>query len=137
MNLKDKERLTIMQGFLEKNIKQYVNIFGRKQIFIVASFNDWVPVEMNTQQEIKQRKAKGAELEDMTAKQLAKLGKAKKKEDNVINFTNFIVPGKHFFYFIYQNSYIFLSPNYDIVRFKGTNCFLNTCKVVDRTSALQ
>jgi len=68
MNLKDKERLTIMQGFLEKNIKQYVNIFGRKQIFIVASFNDWVPVEMNTQQEIKQRKAKGAELEDMTAK---------------------------------------------------------------------
>jgi len=48
MDLKDKEKLKIMQGFLEKNVKQYVNIFGRKQIFLVASFNDWVPVEMNT-----------------------------------------------------------------------------------------
>jgi len=48
-----------------------------------------------------------------------------------------VVPGKHYFYFIYQNSYIFLSPNYDVVRFKGTNAFLNTVTVVDRTAALQ
>ena len=58
-----------MQGFLEKNVKQYVNLFGRKQIFLVASFNDWVPVEMNTNCEIKQIKAKGMrQLQEMTSK---------------------------------------------------------------------
>lgn len=31
---------------LKKNDNTHVNIFGRKQIYLVASFNDWVPVEM-------------------------------------------------------------------------------------------
>jgi len=40
---------------------------------------------MQTTQEIKQRVAKGtAELQTMNAKQLAKLGKSKKKDDNII-----------------------------------------------------
>lgn len=63
-----------------------MNIFGRKQIYLVASFNEWVPIEMQTQQEVKQIKSKGIhELQALTAKQLAKLGKSKKKEaDNIV-----------------------------------------------------
>jgi len=48
-----------------------------------------------------------------------------KKLDNIPQYTNYISPGKHFFYFVYKRDYIFLSPRYDIVRFKGTNVLLN------------
>lgn len=44
--------------------------------------------------------------------------------------------GKHFFYYIYQNKHLFLSPKYDIVRFKGSNVFLNTITVKARTKEL-
>ena len=40
-------------------------------------------------------------LQEMTAKALVKLGKSKKKDENIIHYTNFVVPGKHYFYFIY------------------------------------
>jgi len=40
--------------------------------------------------------------------------------------------GKHYFYFIFDRKHIFLSPNYDIVRFKGTNVFLNAINVKPR-----
>lgn len=126
-----------LQAMLEKNVNKYLNLFQRKQIYVVASFNDWVPIEMQTTNEIKQRVSKGAELETMNAKQLAKLGKSKKKDDNIIQFCNFLPVGKHYFYFIFQNSYIFLSPNYDVVRFKGTNVFLNQIQVKERVAALQ
>ena len=62
--------------------------------------------------------------------------KSKKKDDNVIMSSLFIPPGKHFFYFIYQNSFIFLSPSHPVVRFKGTNVFLNTIEVKERKAEL-
>ena len=46
-------------------------------------------------------------------------------------------PGIHYFYFMYKNEYIFLSPKYDIVRFKGTNVFLNQIRVHERIKELQ
>ena len=47
-------------------------------------------------------------------------------EDNdLYRYSNFIPPGKHYFYFIKNNQYYFLSPRYEIVRFKGTHLFLN------------
>jgi hypothetical protein len=51
-------------------------------------------------------------------------------------YTNYIPIGKHFFYYIFQNKYLFLSPKYDIVRFKGSNVFLNTIVVKARTKEL-
>lgn len=51
-------------------------------------------------------------------------------------YTNYIPTGKHFFYYIFQNKYLFLSPKYDIVRFKGSNVFLNTIVVKARTKEL-
>jgi len=35
---------------------QEVNEFGRKKVYMVASFNDWQPIELNTLYEIKTRK---------------------------------------------------------------------------------
>ena len=36
-----------------------------------------------------------------------------------------VAPGYHFFYFVRDKGTIFLSPNYEVVRFKSTNIFLN------------
>jgi hypothetical protein len=46
--------------------------------------------------------------------------------DNVnLVYSNFVAPGHHYFYFIQGTEMAMLSPNYDIVRFKNTNVFLN------------
>lgn len=128
------ERNAVLKELLNKNKQKHLNLFGRKQIYLMASFNDWFPVEMRTPHEIKQLAAKAAEMEEMTDKQLARMAKSKRKEENVISFVNYLPPGKHFFYFIYQNHYIFLSPNYDVVRFKGANVLLNTITISERTA---
>ena len=95
---------------------------------------------MKTLFEIKTaKKYPGWELEDFLKRSLeGKEGplKGKKKDENVIGYVNYVAPGKHYFYFIYQNRYVFLSPRYDIVRFKGTNVFLNVIKVKERTGEL-
>lgn len=123
---------------LKKNDNKHLNIFGRKQIYLVASFNDWVPIEMRTNQEIKQLRIKGeTTIKELDDNHRAKLGKSKKKDDNVIRYTNFIPPGKHFFYFIYKNEYVFLSPNYDVVRFKGSKALINTVTILPRIEPLE
>jgi len=43
---------------------QEVNEVGRKKVYIVASFNDWQPIELNTFYEIKTRKSKGFDPEN-------------------------------------------------------------------------
>lgn len=46
--------------------------------------------------------------------------------DNIVQlYANYIPPGAHFFYFVKQDGTIFLSPKYDVVRFKTTKIFLN------------
>ena len=53
--------------------------------------------------------------------------------DNVIRlYANYFPPGQHFFYFVWEDGKIFLSPNYDICRFKTTNIFLNRIEVKPR-----
>ena len=51
------EKLLSKNGhaYKENNVKLR-NAFGRKQVFIVASYNDWIPVEMKTIFEIKMEK---------------------------------------------------------------------------------
>ena len=46
--------------------------------------------------------------------------------DNVsLCYANFVAPGPHYFYFVQGKNRVFLSPNYEAVRFKETNVFLN------------
>ena len=106
---------------------------------MVASFNDWQPIELRTIYEIKKMKSEGPEIEEWIKKEVAAgrpLKHLKKNAENIIQYSNFLAPGKHFFYFIFKNQYLFLSPKYDIVRFKGTNVFLNQIKVSERTKEL-
>jgi len=95
---------------------------------------------MKTLYEIKtSRKYPGWELQDYIKRTLSgKPGplKSKKKEENVVSYVNYVMPGKHYFYFNYQDKFVFLSPRYDIVRFKQTNVFLNLIKVKERTADL-
>ena len=100
---------------------------------MVSSFNDWIPIEMRTNHEIRLLRLKGEDtLETMDEKQRAKMGRNKKKEENIIRHVDFMPPGKHFFYFVYKNEYVFLSPNYDVVRFKGSSALVNTLVVKPR-----
>ena len=46
-------------------------------------------------------------------------------------------PGKHYFYFIYDRKFVFLSPMYEINRYKGTNVFLNSFTVQKRKVELE
>ena len=53
--------------------------------------------------------------------------------DNVNKmYADYFPPGFHFFYFVWENGRIFLSPDYDICRFKMTNIFLNRTLVKPR-----
>ena len=47
---------------LEKNAPKTRTPFKRKQVFLVASFNDWIPVEMKSIHEIKTIKSQGENL---------------------------------------------------------------------------
>lgn len=43
-----------------------------------------------------------------------------------------VPPGDHYFYFVKEKGTIFLSPNYEVIRFKSTNIFLNRVTVTKR-----
>lgn len=43
-----------------------------------------------------------------------------------------VPPGDHYFYFVKEKGTIFLSPNYEVIRFKSTNIFLNRVTVSKR-----
>ena len=54
----------ILQETLDKNRpKNEINEFDREQVYIVASWNDWIPYPMITSFEQKKIKSEGAELE--------------------------------------------------------------------------
>ena len=44
-------------------------------------------------------------------------------------FSNFVAPGHHYFYLVQGSERVFLSPNYDVVRFKDSSVFLNRITV--------
>ena len=53
--------------------------------------------------------------------------------DNKIDmYANMVPPGIHFFFFAIEKEAIFLSPNYEVVRFKNTNVYLNRIVVKPR-----
>lgn len=57
-----------------------------------------------------------------------------KPQYNVIQHSQYIPPGRHFIYFIYNRKHVFLSPAHPIVRFKGTRVFLNQVTVTQRAA---
>jgi len=53
-------------------------------------------------------------------------------DDRVFLCAGMVPPGVHYFYFVRSHGTIFLSPNYEVVRFKTTNVFLNRIEVSKR-----
>ena len=86
--VKKDERL---EAILKKNGHAYKernealrNVFGRKQIFMVASFNDWIPVEMKTLFEIKMEKKEGDNLLNFVKENKELEMKSEKPSHNLI-----------------------------------------------------
>lgn len=53
--------------------------------------------------------------------------------DNVYDlYAEMVPPGHHYFYFVHDKGQIFLSPKFEVVRFKSTNIFLNRITVKKR-----
>lgn len=89
-------------------------------IFIIASFSDWMPVKLKTKRELMFEKINPDEP----------IPKAVFVLDNkMLLHSDFVTPGKHYFYFVKDETQIVLSPNYEVIRFKTTNVFLNSITV--------
>ena len=46
-------------------------------------------------------------------------------DDKQLLWANMVPPGFHYFFFARERGQIFLSPRYQVVRFKATNVYLN------------
>ena len=57
-----------LQQSLRKNVAKKRSLFGRKQIYMCASFNGWIPVELKSLHELKLEREKGAGLKDYIRK---------------------------------------------------------------------
>ena len=53
-------------------------------------------------------------------------------DNQVALYASMVPPGDHYFYFVRDRGHMFLSPNYEVVRFKSTNVFLNRISVTKR-----
>ena len=53
-------------------------------------------------------------------------------DNNIALCAQMVPPGYHYFYFVRDKGTIFLSPNYEVVRFKNTQIFLNRVFVAKR-----
>jgi hypothetical protein len=102
----EKKRIEKLEGLLAKNDNSATkDVFGRERIFLVASFNDWQPVELKTVFHIKAQRKHGVDFEEWvkaTEEKNPSLLVPKKKEENALQYTNYLPPGKHYFYFVRQ-----------------------------------
>ena len=58
-------------------------------------------------------------------------------DNTVLLHAKMVPPGFHYFYFVREKGTIFLSPNYEVVRFKSTNIFLNRIYIFKRLEDIE
>jgi hypothetical protein len=90
-------------------------------MFVVGSFQDWMPIKMKTRRVLAIEKIPMAEPAPATVLNI---------DNTSLMYAEFVKPGFHYFYFVQGQERCFISPRYEIVRFKNTNVFLNRVKVV-------
>lgn len=96
---------------------------GKMEVYLVASFNDWLPSRLKTKRELTFEKLNPDEP----------IPKATFVLDNIVFlYANYVPPGKHYFYFVKADGTVMLSPNYSILSYKQTNIFLNMIEIVPR-----
>ena len=103
----------------------------KDEVFFVASFNDWVPMRMKSMRQLLvERFPMDYPIEDFPQHAL--------RADNVVlNYADMIPTGFHYFYFAREKGEIFLSPKYEVVRFKQTNTYLNRIRVSRRLEDIE
>lgn len=89
---------------------------------------------MKSKFEIDLELQKGADLEQYIKYQTDLPLRSKRREQNVIQHTDYFPPGKLIFYFILDKHTIFLSPKYNIARYKDTNVFFNYIDIPQATN---
>jgi hypothetical protein len=95
----------------------------KQEVFLMASFNDWMPVRLKTKRELTFEKLNPDEP----------IPKATFVLDNhIFLYANYVPPGKHYFYFVQHEGEIIMSPSHPIVRFRETNICMNTIYVAPR-----
>lgn len=100
-----------------------------------ASFNDWVPVELKSIHELGLQRTKKDGLWQYVSECLkgdASGLRSGREHKNIVQFASYVPPGRHFFYFIHDRKHMCLSREHPMVRYHGTNIFLNEVKVVKR-----
>ena len=56
-------------------------------------------------------------------------------DHHILLYAAMAPPGQHFFYFVRESGEMFLSPRYEIVRFKSTTVYLNRLVIEPRIAA--
>ena len=101
---------------------------NKKDIYVVTSFTDWLPMQMKTMRTLvlekeppkyEKKRAKDEDSDDDIPESYFA------EDDTIKIFAQMTPPGYHYFYFMREKGTIFLSPRFDVVRFKTTNIFLN------------
>ena len=95
-----------------------------KELFVVASFNDWMPMRLKTNRAINLEKY--PVYDEDIPREIFQL------DNSIAVYANMVPPGQHFFYLCQQKGRIFLSPRYEIVKFKKTNVYLNRIIIKNR-----
>ena len=132
--IKRRESLKRQESILDKN-KTFNNIFDPKdkEIYVVASFNDWMPMRMKTLRTLNLERYpmdQGAnEVEIPRAVFLL--------DDTIALYASMVPPGTHYFYFVRSKGRIFLTPHHPVVRFKNTKIFMNKIEVTKRLEDIQ
>ena len=94
---------------------------------MVTSFNDWMPIKLKTMRTLALEKhSVGEERVPKTVFMM---------DHHILLYAAMAPPGQHFFYFVRESGEMFLSPRYEIVRFKNTSVYLNRLVVDPRIAA--
>lgn len=97
----------------------------------MASFNDWIPMRMKTMRSLLFERYPLEYPQEEIPKQVL-------LADSTVNqYAMMVHPGAHYFYFAKEKGAIFLSPKYEVVRFKQTQIFLNRIKVNKRLEMIE
>ena len=107
----EKKEAMKLQKLLDKNVPKTVSHFKRKQVFICASFNDWVPVELKTTHEIKLERQKGDQLQNYLLDEGRDAIRSQKDNMNILQYSSIVPPGRHFFYYVFDRRMICLSAS--------------------------
>jgi hypothetical protein len=96
--------------------------------FFVSSCCDWMPQKMKTKRRLAIEKLPMHEPAPSTILNI---------DNTELIYANMVSPGFHYFYFVQGVERCFLSPKYEVVRFKDTNVLLNRVEIKSKVHVFE